>query len=359
MNGCGSGTEIADRLCIKEGPGVWAFDDCLVVEYKRGGFDVYMREYDAFGGGIVSQYINADDMVNKRRMLDAGHSPRDGGWEDFAGRSINAGNAELVEGDGDFIFEAGAGEDRFDRIFPDEFLAMDYAERFWAGLSKAHQDDYLKTEGAYFRIVMRNADGSRDVICNCIENARRADQRKTDADRAKKEPGYLREWASDLHGRLGVMKAHECESLFEAGWRGSEVVSRLYSHSLSVEMTNDMMDYLAMLTVRRELRDIMTRMKIAAGSGVWAFDDCVVVEDTPGRYSVFMTRENGDIVCQKVEEDVKFMRGLLNAGHPLTEGRLRGVIWDVYGYNICPESGEIRVALGGNASEMKVLEGVQ
>ncbi len=240
------GQDIMERLKIAAGPGVWAFDDCLVVESENGGFDVYMETYNR---GIFTQHVESRDMDAKRRMLDEGCSPMDG-WVDANGCSINTANAVPVEGEGEYIVEAGAGKDRFFRDFADPYEAVIFAEHKWKGLGKAYQDIFLKTRGAYFRVAYRDGE----AIYDCIENARRAIQRKSDAKRAKKEPAYLTEWANDLHRRMSISKTYECGYLFEGGWNGSETVFKLMEECGEFgEEANDTLDYLAMLAVQREL----------------------------------------------------------------------------------------------------------
>ena len=153
-------------------------------------------------------------------------------------------------GNEEFILEIGIGKDRLDNAFADVGEAISVAEQVWASQGKAVQRDFLKASGAYFRVTF--PDG--DVIYDCVENARRADQRKSDATRAKKEPGYLREWADGLTSRPGISNTYECGALFEEGWDGTEsVLDIIGGTSASFEEANDMLDYLAMLAVQREL----------------------------------------------------------------------------------------------------------
>ncbi len=161
-----------------------------------------------------------------------------------------SGNDGQDIGNEGFILEIGIGKDRLDNTFADIGEAISVAEQVWSSQNKAVQRDFLKAKGAYFRVTF--PDG--DVIYDCIENARRADQRKSDATRAKKEPGYLREWADGITRRLGISMTYECGCLFEEGWNGTETVLDVIGGSnASFEEANDMLDYLAMLAVQKKL----------------------------------------------------------------------------------------------------------
>lgn len=165
------------------------------------------------------------------------------------------------QAEGEYIFEARAGDSHHVRAFQDFDEAICFAQQVWDSMPERVQRDCPKIPGARFLVTTR--DGF--VLHDCLENVRRAEQRRMDADRARKDPKHLREWGDELLLRIGIGKTYEYGELYESGWDGTESVYELLCNAgLFGEEANDALDYLAMVTVKEELESGKARAKKGA-----------------------------------------------------------------------------------------------
>lgn len=167
------------------------------------------------------------------------------------------------QAEGEYIFEARAGDSHHVRAFQDFDEAIYFAQQVWNSMPERVQRDCPKIPGARFLVTTR--DGF--VLHDCLENVRRAEQRKADADRARKDPKHLQEWENELLFRIRIEKTYEYGDLYERGWNGSESVYRLLqAEGYFGEEANDVLDFLTMVTVKEELENRSGKARAKKGA---------------------------------------------------------------------------------------------
>ena len=241
------GTDIMTRMKIAAGPGVWAFDDCLVTEYAPGRYTVYMETEK---GDIVCQDVEDRGAGFTREMLDAGRPLTEGWTLDVNGYDTCPENGELCVAPGEYAFETYNGNCGDVRCFDGYDEAVCEAQGEWSHLSESDRRRYMNAKGGMFRVY----DCNGYVVYDCIENARLAADRQADADWAREDPERLNSWFKGFRARHGEEEADGCIALFDGGWDGTEdPCDLMLEYRICCDNANATLDFLTMFGVMKEL----------------------------------------------------------------------------------------------------------
>ena len=239
------GYEIAERMNINEGAGVWILGDCVVTEVPNDhdlhAFAVYMATEN---GSIVRQDVlpgSIEEMEDDRQALDDGEAPTDG-WEDGLGNTVCPENGEIV--DGGFSVVQGDGNVEETAYYATAEEAVAEAESAWNHLTDGDRVRYSdRIRGARFEVLDRDGIIIRDLP----EESRRARERATfDTETAD----YLgRSVIETLSNRRGHEWMDSAYALADA-WDGDEEVGVLMvQYDMDYEEAMDMLDALTAIHV--------------------------------------------------------------------------------------------------------------
>ena len=241
MDGC----EIAERMNIDEGAGVWILGDCVVTEvpndYDLHAFAVYMATEN---GSIVRQDVlpgSIEEMEDNRQALDDGEAPTDG-WEDGLGNTVCPENGEIV--DGGFSVVQGNGNVEETAYYATAEEAVAEAESAWNHLTDGDRVRYSdRIRGARFEVLDRDGIIIRDLP----EESRRARERATfDTETADYLGMSVIEALSNRRGHEWMDSAY---ALADA-WDGDEEVGVLMvQYDMDYEEAMDMLDALTAIHV--------------------------------------------------------------------------------------------------------------
>ncbi len=244
------GTYIMGRLDIKEGPGVWTFDDCVVTEDAPDRYSVFMKTK---WGDVVCQDVEARDAGFTREMLDAGHPLTEGWTRDVNGCEICPENGEIRWVRIDYVFESTFdGISKNVRYFHELDEAVCEAQGEWNRLSESDKRRYMNSRAGAFLVY----DSDLTIKYDCVENAKLAADRQYEADWARDDPEHLRNWFEGFRSRYGVPEEDSCIALFDGGWDGTEDPCELMrDYDISCDKANAILDYLVMQGVEVELKE--------------------------------------------------------------------------------------------------------
>lgn len=239
------GYEIAERMSIDEGAGVWILGDCVVTEVPNDhdlhAFAVFMATEN---GSIVRQDVlpgSIEEMEENRQALDDGEAPTDG-WEDGLGNTVCPENGEIV--DGGFSVVQGDGNVEETAYYATAEEAVAEAESAWNHLTDGDRVRYSdRIRGARFEVLDRDGIIIRDLP----EESRRARERATfDTETAD----YLgRSVIETLSNRRGHEWMDSAYALADA-WDGDEEVGVLMvQYDMDYEEAMDMLDALTAIHV--------------------------------------------------------------------------------------------------------------
>ena len=239
------GYEIAERMNIDEGAGVWILGDCVVTEVPNDhdlhAFAVFMATEN---GSIVRQDVlpgSIEEMEENRQALDGGEAPTDG-WEDGLGNTVCPENGEIV--DGGFSVVQGDGNVEETAYYATAEEAVAEAESAWNHFTDGDRVRYSDTiHGARFEVLDRDGIIIRDLP----EESRRARERATfDTETAD----YLgRSVIETLSNRRGHEWMDSAYALADA-WDGDEEVGVLMvQYDMDYEEAMDMLDALTAIHV--------------------------------------------------------------------------------------------------------------
>ena len=239
------GYEIAERMSIDEGAGVWILGDCVVTEVPNDrdlhAFAVFMATEN---GSIVRQDVlpgSIEEMEDDRQALDDGEAPTDG-WEDGLGNTVCPENGEIV--DGGFSVVQGNGNVEETAYYATAEEAVAEVESAWNHLTDGDRVRYSdRIHGARFEVLDRDGIIIRDLP----EESRRARERATfDTETA----GYLgRSVIETLSNRRGHEWVDSAYALADA-WDGDEEVGVLMvQFDMDYEEAMDMLDALTAIHV--------------------------------------------------------------------------------------------------------------
>lgn len=239
------GYEIAERMNIDEGAGVWILGDCVVTEVPNDhdlhAFAVFMATEN---GSIVRQDVlpgSIEEMEDDRQALDDGEAPTDG-WEDGLGNTVCPENGEIV--DGGFSVVQGNGNVEETAYYATAEEAVAEAESAWNHLTDGDRVRYSdRIHGARFEVLDRDGIIIRDLP----EESRRARERATfDTETAD----YLgRSVIETLSNRRGHEWMDSAYALADA-WDGDEEVGVLMvQYDMDYEEAMDMLDALTAIHV--------------------------------------------------------------------------------------------------------------
>lgn len=239
------GFEIAERMNIEEGPGVWILESCVVREVPNDhdlhAFAVFMATEN---GSIVRQNVipgDIDGMEGIRQSLDDGDAPTDG-WEDGLGNTVCPENGEIV--DGGFSVVQGNGNVEETAYYATAEEAVAEAESEWNHLTDGDRTRYSdRIHGARFEVLDRDGIIIRDLP----EESRRARERASfDTETADYLGRSVIEVLSNRRGHEWMDSAYALAD----GWDGDEEVGELmHEYEMDYEEAMDMLDALTAIHV--------------------------------------------------------------------------------------------------------------
>lgn len=249
------GYEIAERMNIDEGAGVWILESCVVTEvpcdFGLHAFEVYMAtENDS----IVRQNVIPGDIENMeeiRQSLDRGDAPTDG-WEDGLGNTVCPENGEIV--DGGFSVVQGNGNVEETAYYATAEEAVAEAESAWNHLTDGDRVRYSdRIHGARFEVLDRDGRCIRDLA----EDFRLACDRQKLGSRCFGDLDECNRQIDATAKRLGQEFVDWGLALNEGGWEGSETVGELLGQyeEMTSEQANDMLDLLTVLHAMDETEE--------------------------------------------------------------------------------------------------------
>lgn len=249
------GYEIAERMEIEQGAGVWILESCVVREVPNDhdlhAFEVYMAtENDS----IVRQDVipgDIEDMEGIRQSLDGGDAPTDG-WEDGLGNTVCPENGEIV--DGGYSVVQGNGNVEETAYYATAEEAVAEAESEWNHLTDGDRVRYSDSiHGARFEVLDRDGRVIRDLA----EDYRLACERQKLGDRCFGDLDECNRQIGATAKRLGQEFVDECLALSAGGWDGSETVGELLGQyeEMTPEKANDTLDLLTVLHAMDETEE--------------------------------------------------------------------------------------------------------
>ena len=249
------GYEIAERMNIDEGAGVWILGDCVVTEIPNDhdlhAFAVYMATEN---GSIVRQDVlpgSIEEMEENRQALDDGEAPTDG-WEDGLGNTVCPENGEIV--DGGYSVVQGSGNVEETAYYATAEEAVAEAESDWNHLTDGDRVRYSdRTVGARFEVLDRDGRVIRDLA----EDFRLASERQRLGSRCFGDLDECNRQIDATARRLGQEFVDWGLALNEGGWDGSETVGELLGQyeEMTSEQANDMLDLLTVLHAMDETEE--------------------------------------------------------------------------------------------------------